>query len=389
MSALAGSREAAAPFPLPMLVLVPPPENVSVSPGIPLLGLPLVRRTALAARRAGFGEVFWGGGPPDEELRAALDGAAVFGLTGVPEKAVRLPWNAVVTVDDLRALRAPFLESSKASTDQTGVTGDASPKESASGTFEEKTPKRSAGPLFVRTAQDIREAEKYLLQSLVKETDGFMARHVHRKISLFVSRRLASTRVTPNQMTLVSVGIGLVGALLFVPGEPSMQLPGALLFLLHSILDGCDGEIARLKLIESRWGGLLDFWGDNIVHVAVFAGIAVGWSRASGAAWPLGLGALAAGGTLLSAGFVCYSTMGKPSAAGGPLFVSVTSAPRTRISGVADALARRDFIYLVVVLAAFGEARWFLVVSAVGAPVFFLVLLAIARRGRHAERTPV
>jgi phosphatidylglycerophosphate synthase len=295
----------------------------------------------------------------------------------------------VLTVEDLRALRAPFLEGRKASTDQTGVTGDASPKESASGTFEEKTPKRPAGPLFVRTAQDIREAEKYLLQSLVKETDGFMARHVNRRISLFVSRLLAPTRVTPNQMTLVSVGIGVAGGLFFVSPRTAMQVFGALLFLAHSILDGCDGELARLKLLESRWGGLLDFWGDNVVHVAVFAGLAVGWFRSAGAAWPLGLGALAVGGTLLSAGLVFQSTMRKKAHETGPLFLSVTKAPATRLSRAADALARRDFIYLVVFLAAFGEARWFLVISAVGAPVFSLVLLAIARRGRHAERTPV
>ena len=39
----------------------------------------------------------------------------------------------------------------------------------------------------------------------------------------------------------------------------------------HSILDGCDGELARLKFQESRWGGILDFWGDNVVHSVIFA----------------------------------------------------------------------------------------------------------------------
>src|SRR2546426_9504802 len=63
--------------------------------------------------------------------------------------------------------------------------------------------------------------------------------------------------------------------------------------LAHSILDGCDGELARLKFQHSRWGAVLDFWCDNVVHVAVFLCIAVGWSRDSGAAWPLGLGAVA------------------------------------------------------------------------------------------------
>src|SRR6185436_17048084 len=49
-----------------------------------------------------------------------------------------------------------------------------------------------------------------------------------------------------------------------------------------------DGELARLKFLESHTGALLDFWGDNVVHVAVFAAIAIGWSWRAGAAWPLG-----------------------------------------------------------------------------------------------------
>ena len=57
-----------------------------------------------------------------------------------------------------------------------------------------------------------------------------------------------------------------------------MQTIGALLFLAHSILDGCDGELARLKFQQSRWGGVLDFWGDNVVHTVIFACMGVGWS---------------------------------------------------------------------------------------------------------------
>ena len=337
------------------LVLVPPPGDVSVRPETPLLGLPLVRRTALAARRAGFKKVFWDGGVLDDALRDALSGAAVPVAAGARPEAVGFPWNRIATIESLRRLR------------ETGEAG--------------------SGP-SVSAPSDLRAAERYLLASLVKETDSPIARHVNRKVSLFVSRLLAPTRVTPNQMTIVCAGIGLAGAACFLSAAPARQLAGGLLFLLHSILDGCDGELARLKLLESRWGGVLDFWGDNVVHAAVFAAIAAGWARETGEAWPLGLGALAVLGSLLSAAFVFASTMRGPAASGKPLFVSVTKAPATGVTRVADLLARRDFIYLVLVLAAFGKVRWFLVMSAIGAPVFFLVLVAIMVRGRRAERTP-
>jgi hypothetical protein len=65
----------------------------------------------------------------------------------------------------------------------------------------------------------------------------------------------------------------------------------------------------------------------------------------------------------------------------GPLFTSVTHAETsTRLTTLADALARRDFIYLVVILSAFGRARWFLMLAAIGAPLFFFMLLWISRR---------
>ena len=114
-----------------------------------------------------------------------------------------------------------------------------------------------------------------------------MSRHFERKISLAITRRLALTRVTPDIMTVVSVGIGLLGAPFFLSASPVYQLVGALLFLTHSILDGCDGELARLKFMESPHGAILDFWGDNVVHVGVFACMAVGLSFAQDATWPL------------------------------------------------------------------------------------------------------
>ena len=224
------------------LFLVDPPGPVEVSKDTILLGLPLVERTRLAAKRAGFEEV----------VSSANDGAAV---------GLALPWNAVVTVRELKS----FLE--------------------------------GAPPFFLTLSKksEIPAAEKHLLRSLIKDEEGFMSRHVERKISLAITRLLVRTSITPNAMTLVSVAIGLVGAACFLVWSRPWHVAGALLFLSHSILDGCDGEIARLKFLESRWGGLLDFWGDNVVHAAVFTGIGIGWSRAGGGWPPLALAALSQG----------------------------------------------------------------------------------------------
>ncbi len=226
-----------------------------------------------------------------------------------------------------------------------------------------------------RSLDDLKSSEKWLLKSLVKEEEGFMSKHVERKISLTFTKWLIPTAITPNQMSSISIGIGIVGALFFMVGQKWYDISGSILFWLHSVLDGCDGEIARLKFLESRWGGILDFWGDNIVHSAVFLGIAWGLAQSRREVAPALLAFLAISGTLLTAGFVYQRTM-KSKKSSGPLFTSVTgNSKKNTLKKIIDFLARRDFIYLVILLAIWGHVDLFLWMGAIGAPFYLLVLL--------------
>jgi 1L-myo-inositol 1-phosphate cytidylyltransferase / CDP-L-myo-inositol myo-inositolphosphotransferase len=77
----------------------------------------------------------------------------------------------------------------------------------------------------------------------------------------------------------------------------------------------------------------------------------------------------------------------------GPLFTSVVHAhalgENDSIARIADQLARRDFIYLVVGLAILGKVKWFLGMGAVGAPLYFLVLAALSLKNSTAESHPI
>jgi phosphatidylglycerophosphate synthase len=238
-------------------------------------------------------------------------------------------------------------------------------------------------PPFEPTSRaQIPAAESVLLRDLVKAGDGPMTRLVSRKISLAVTRRIASTRLRPNAMTVLCVALGFAAAWCFRSPEPARQAIGGVLFLLHSILDGCDGELARLKLQESRLGAVLDFWGDNLVHVAVFSAFAMAWADAVDQDWPLALGVLAVVGTLLSAGFIYVYAM-RPRGDSGPLLTTVSPSRRSRLTKVLDGTGNRDFIYLVALLGLFGKAYWFLAPTAVGTPLFFLGLVVMSRGGRE------
>lgn len=398
----------------PILILVPspvaPPRTDCAVPandgGTRILGLGLMQRTAMAARRTGYGQIFF----------VARDRAAPPGIVAVPDwghlaavfasspaaPLVIAPAEILAETDWLERLaETPIKSAAWAAADRIAVLAAAAVPDAlavldAEGGARDLTAVQGrlarhfgspaavpAGldPMVVMTPTDARVAERRLLRALVKDTDGFMARHVERPISLQISRCLASTAITPNQMTMISVAVGLAGAPFFLSAFWPWQTAGALLFLAHSILDGCDGELARLRFQESRWGGVLDFWGDNVVHVVIFACMAIGWSQSAAATWPLLLGAVAVLGSLGSAGFVYWRLM-RVKDDRGPLFTSVSAVPGSRLARLLDAASRRDFIYLVLILALFGKSNWFLLLASLGAPIYFFVLVFVAVRER-------
>lgn len=374
-----------------LLVILPaPPGAGSPPPGTPIAGLPLVRRIVLAAERAGFERILvHPRACPSPALLAGTAAALLDADTPVVSRArlVLVPANVLPQARWLRALRELPLDpetfavdaSLTAVVESAGIdevlrsVGLAAGAEDLIAALSRRlAPAAEAGDPAGRFAlgdgAGAPAAEDWLLRSLIKDTEGFMSRHVERRISLAITRRLVGTRITPNQMTLVSLTIGLLGAPFFLSREPLQQVIGALLFLTHSILDGCDGELARLKFQESPAGARLDFWGDNLVHVAVFGCMAVGWTRAEASLWPLLLGALAITGTAASAYLVAHRDGG-----------AAATGPPGRL---ADAVANRDFIYLVLLLACFGRAHWFLVPVALGTPIFMMLVRWGAGRRR-------
>ena|GEM_PF-143564 len=116
--------------------------------------------------------------------------------------------------------------------------------------------------------------ESELLASLSsKPADGWVSRYLNRPISSgFLTPLLIRSypAVTPNQVSVVSFLVALVSAACFFAGK---ALAGALLLQLSSILDGCDGEIARLKQLQSKMGDYLDAVLDRYADSAMFAGI--------------------------------------------------------------------------------------------------------------------
>ena len=108
----------------------------------------------------------------------------------------------------------------------------------------------------------LKRAEKMLVCSLRdKPNDGPVSRYLNRPVSVTISRRLAKYRISPNQISLFSFLGSMLAAVLFTLGGYFTLLLGGLLAQFSSIIDGCDGEVARLKFQSSPYGG----WFDSVL----------------------------------------------------------------------------------------------------------------------------
>ncbi len=147
----------------------------------------------------------------------------------------------------------------------------------------------------VDTGKSLKRAKRLLLENLPKpQEDGFVSQYLNRAISLKISSLLSYTKLTPNSITILSFVVALIGAYLFSFGNYLWTAVAGVLVQLSSIVDGCDGEIARLKYLKSRFGGWFDTILDRYADTAIAVGISYAFwqEHPSPLVWIGGIGAL-------------------------------------------------------------------------------------------------
>jgi len=210
----------------------------------------------------------------------------------------------------------------------------------------------------VQRDEDFRVQHERLLTQGGMDSDSFMDRWVSRYFSRQFTRLLIDTPVTPNQITWMNLAAGLGSAVLFYQGTYAMVVAGAMLLMISAWLDSTDGEVARLRFQQSRYGMILDVIGDNVVHWAVFLGIGWGVAHMTGNSLYQVCGVLSMVGAMASFGLLEASVFKKRSGA------------EYESSGWEDELANRDFLYFLFVMALVDQLQLFIMITAVGSNVF-------------------
>lgn len=120
---------------------------------------------------------------------------------------------------------------------------------------------------------------------LVKPNDGPISRALNRRISVRISIFITEhgAPISPTDMTVLSFITAITGAVFFVLNWP---LIGGLLAQLASILDGCDGEIARLTGQTSKSGGIIDAILDRVADAALISALGILALREPWPYWP-------------------------------------------------------------------------------------------------------
>ena len=195
-----------------------------------------------------------------------------------------------------------------------------------------------------------------------------------RHISKPISRVLILTPLTPNQITTMSLILGVTGSFLFLNSESEYKILGALIFLISYIFDNCDGEVARFKNLTSNFGKSFDTFVDWVVHTVFFIILGYGTAQETGNNIWLWLGMIGSIGGTINYLIVTFL---KPQDDVN-IILEEKNLPVTlkeRIIFIFRELFRADFCFIVLILALANFLWVLLPAAAIGAQVYWIMII--------------
>jgi phosphatidylglycerophosphate synthase len=351
----------------PLVIIEEPGSDVRVLDHV--AGLPIGERLARAAARAGHNRLL---------VRTTTQQHAWAQL------ANRLRDVSMTVVDNLVDWQKELAQLSQVESPQV-VTADFVPL---------KVDETRLLGIRVTSRRDLPAAERELRQSIFKPTDGVLGRF-NRRMSIPLSVALIRwLRLSPHVMSVLIIGLGFYSGWLFSIGNYVAGVLAALVSLAASILDGSDGELARLQYKESAFGCWLDTVGDYTYYLAIFTGLTVGTVRQTGWSGFWWVGAALLAGTLLT--FALMTLLRRRITGGRPdqfrtIAKSYFYGQRKRwafvVAKLSNCATRATMPYGIMALALLNLLPLVLILATLGAQIYWISLAVQLRRLLAAGRS--
>ncbi|MCF7794567.1 MAG: CDP-alcohol phosphatidyltransferase family protein [Candidatus Cloacimonetes bacterium] len=133
--------------------------------------------------------------------------------------------------------------------------------------------KRKLKEFNLKTIQEFKVSLKHTI------FDETLTLYILRPIAFIFVKLLYPTNVTPNQVSLMSIIVGVCAGYFFSRGDLTSFILAGSLYFFCLVLDCVDGMIARLKKNGTAVGRIIDGTADYIVGVAVYVGLGIGFSK--------------------------------------------------------------------------------------------------------------
>jgi hypothetical protein len=123
------------------------------------------------------------------------------------------------------------------------------------------------------------------------EAEEFFDLYFYRPVAFIFVRLIGWTRITPNQITLISMLFALVAAWFYSSGKQDFFILAGMIYAAANVLDCADGQLARLQNSGTLFGRVIDGVADYISSVAIFLGIGLSLSASTNYPWLLTIAA--------------------------------------------------------------------------------------------------
>ena len=205
------------------------------------------------------------------------------------------------------------------------------------------------------------EVDKERDKPVISHSDSpIIDRYIIRKISGFITGLLVKTPVTPNQVTIISLILGIASAAFFSHGAHTYTIIAGLFYFISTVFDQCDGEVARYKQMTSDFGKTFDIIVDSIVNATITIGITIAIYKTNGSGLSIIAGLLAMTGIVISLLLTTY--------------FSHENNNNTGTKEMLDRLNNKDFFYIIMLASViFNQMIWFLLIMAIGTNIYWIV----------------